>query len=308
MIFNQDQTVELAQMAEIRKKRKTAYYELVLNPFSGALCRFPSPFPVPSTLLRDREVFQITTGAAGDFIGYFSPENMIKRSTTHRDYAFFAQNTASGSYYQSLTYNGHLGAAAGNYATQLSQTANGQYGTTYFGSVRLVAAGLRIKYIGRAELLSGLITAAVIQSGDPMGLTPLLSGGIAESLYPVRVTPDEGLVLNWFPFDAGQANFIPYGSGNYNGDHAQQVFCIHGFGLPTGTVLDIEVVRVYEYIPKPGFHELLTPATVDLKLHSTRDEHIEALINHKQDDFMTTTIQGFTEMSQSIISALDLLN
>jgi hypothetical protein len=44
---------------------------------------------------------------------------------------------------------------------------------------------------------------------------------------------------------------------------AQNVFFIHGFGIPEGTVLDVEIVRNYEYFPAAQYVELLKPNSKD---------------------------------------------
>lgn len=289
MIVNEDLSKDFKALHEERQEAKRAYYKCLADPFTASLVRVPGPFTAPSGLLRDRETFQITTSAAGDFVGYFAPENMFKRSGTQRDYVFLAQAAASTTYYQSLTFNNHMGAAIGNYATRLSQNPGGQY-HPYFSQVRLVSAGIRFKYIGRADAHAGLIAAGLISDVSPMDLTPLLTSSISETMFAIRAAPAEQLVCNWYPFDALSQSFLPYpASSGITGTETQQVFVFHGFGLPAGTVLDVEIVRNYEYIPQAQYHELLTPPSSDKRFSAKRDPAMDAQLQAKAQSWVTST-------------------
>lgn len=301
MILNEDLTKDLADLQQVKKDRKLGYYKLLMDPFAAPLCRVPSGLVAPSTLLRDRETFQITIGAAGDFVGFFAPENMLKRSSMPRDYVFLAQNASSSTYYQTANFNDHFGLAAGNYASRVSQTPGGQY-YTYFSQARLVAAGIRFRYIGRADAHSGIICAGLISNASPMEIVPLNSGLIAESLYPIRATPGEQLVCNWFPFDANSTVFSPFPPGTYmDKTESQQVFVFNGFGLPSGTVLDVEVVRCYEYIPTPAYHELLVPATLDRRVDTERNLDVEGKLHSNSHDFVTATSVTLASLAQKLL-------
>lgn len=305
MNFNDELNEEVKQMGALHKVKKHAYYKQLMNPFHAPLCRYPSVVPVPSSLLRDRETFQITIGNAGDFVGFFAPENMFRRTTAaaNFDFAFIAQSAASGTFYATLPYWDHLlSATGGNYASRVQQTQGGQY-STYFNSVRLVSAAIKFRYIGRAELLAGIITAGLIHINNPPAQTPYLSSAIAETMFPIRCPLDKDLVCNWLPFDSNSSNFshIPTNS-SFSGDISQQVFVFHGFGLPAGTVLDCEVVRNYEYIPKPAFHELLTPHSIDLRVLPNKDDFAESQILQNQNLIVTSTSDILSELEKSLFN------
>lgn len=64
-------------------------------------------------------------------------------------------------------------------------------------------------------------------------------------------TADEGVYEFWLPIDIEAFQF------KYPTDPETSVTILHGFGFPTGMVLNIQYIINYEYIPTIQYHELL---------------------------------------------------
>lgn len=244
-----------------KKESKLNYIKSLLDPFNTPLVRAPSCVKVPTALLRDVQSFQINVGAAGDFIGLFTPENIIKNqnSTSYYDWVFCSRATSALDY-STLTYYGHGGSATtSNYTTQNKSTSL-TYGN-FMQHARLVSAGLRIRYIGRADAHAGMIICGALPLNVMSTQPVLFSNEVNELMFSKRVTPLQGLNVNWIPQDESSKEFkmiAASGLQQYN-VFPQLGYAFYGFGLPTGTCLDVEIVRNYEYIPPYNYIELLMP-------------------------------------------------
>lgn len=244
----------------------TAYYESIIDPFNAPLVRVPGSFQQMTQTLRDKTTFQITIGAgANDFVGFFAPENSIRSAISQTippyDWLFLARSSALADY-SSSNYHTHLASGpAASYASRPWGT-QAQY-STYWQAVRLVSAGLRIRYIGRQDAEAGLLSCGFSSSRIPQTLTPMLDTRISELTYAYRGKTSEGLRCSWIPSDFTDQSFINVPSSDSAPQIAQNVFFIHGFGIPEGTVLDVEVVRNYEYFPAVQYVELLKPNSRD---------------------------------------------
>jgi len=260
---------------------QTAYYDQIMDPFKAPLCRIPGSFVQGTQLVRDRQTFQITTGTgANDFVAYFAPENSIRTNVsstpTPNDYAFIARSSTLASY-NTMTYGSHLSnATATEYASRNS--AWQQTYATYWQAVRLVSAGLRIRYIGRQDAEAGLLSVGMTSVRAPHSSTVLLDATISEFPFNYRGKTADGLVCNWIPTDFSDQSFINVSTADSQSVSAQNVFFIHGFGIPDGTVLDVEVVRNYEYYPRYQYQELLNPLSLDVPVQSISVPALESKI------------------------------
>lgn len=237
-----------------------------MEPFETPLVRVPGSFQQMTQTLRDKSTFQITIGSgANDFVGYFAPENSIRsvriQPTTPYDVCFVSRTSAMPDY-SSLTYLNHANSAVpANYSSRYSVRQD-QY-VNYWQAVRLISAGIRIRYIGRQDAEAGLISCGLTSSRIPQSETPLTDTRISELTYAYRGKTSEGLRCSWIPSDFTDQSFINVPSSDTSPQVAQNVFFIHGFGIPEGTVLDVEIVRNYEYFPAAQYVELLKPNSKD---------------------------------------------
>lgn len=256
--------IESTDYSEYLKKKREAkldYIKSLLDPFGSHFIRAPACVKVPTALLRDVSSFQITIGTAGDFVALFCPENLVKNgnNSSFPDWFYAARNSTSTNY-SGISYLQHATTAATNYASQgVSSTLT--YGA-YMQHARLVSSGFRMKYIGRADAHSGLIIAGALPVNNPGLQTALVSNEVNELMFATRLTPLQGMTINWLPQDESSLEFKQIQAGTpfaQSGVYPQLAYAIYGFGLPAGTVLDVEVIRKYEYIPPYNFIELLLP-------------------------------------------------
>jgi len=258
--------IESIPVSEMTSESKTAYYKSIIEPFESPLVRVPGSFQQMTQMLRDKSTFQITIGAgANDFVGYFAPENSIRsilaQPTVPFDYCFIARTSALTDYTTSSFLTHFNSVTAANYSSRTAVTQN-QY-TNYWQAVRLISAGIRIRYIGRQDAEAGLISCGLTSSRIPQASSPLTDNRISELTYAYRGKTSEGLRCSWIPSDFTDQSFINVPSSDSAPQVAQNVFFIHGFGIPEGTVLDVEIVRNYEYFPAAQYVELLKPNSKD---------------------------------------------
>ena len=280
------------------------YYHQIVEPFKAPLCRVPGAFVQGTQLVRDRATFQITIGAgANDFVAYFAPENSIRtnvsQSPAPQDLCIIARTSALVDY-SSLSYGGHVNSATStNYASR--QAAWQQTYSSYWQAVRLVSAGLRIRYIGRQDAEAGLISAGMTSMRAPHNSSVLNDSVITEFPFNYRGKTADGLACNWIPTDFTDQSFINVSTSDSQSVSAQNVFFIHGFGIPDGTVLDVEFVRNYEYYPKYQYQELLNPSTTDKQSSSSFNPKVQNDM-FKSADFITSALEGASSLFSSIQS------
>ena len=226
----------------------------LIDPFCAPICRMPSDIAYNSHLLQDRETFQLTIGSASDFVGYFAPTNSIYGAQP--DWCFISRIPGSSYNYfsQTASFASFMNHTPSYYAMQLSAPNSVSY-SSFFKQGRLVSAGLIIRYIGRADQHSGFISAgATVLGENPLSTYPVSNNDINELLYVQRVAPADGLRIVWTPVDE-QSKFFKTLTSSGNSS-PQMIFYFHGVGLPQGTILDVEVVRNYEFLPHPDYAEL----------------------------------------------------
>lgn len=293
---------------------KDSWLHSLLDPFNAPVCRIPSDIPYNSHLLQDRETFQLTVGPLGDFVGYFSPTAYL--SHTIADWIFLSRSVSTLDYTTAGYFNHYNSATPSNYSMRISAPLSLSY-QSFFKQGRLVSAGISFRYIGRADQHSGFIAAgSTVLSDAPSGQICLMNGDINELMYVQRVAPADGLRCVWIPVDEEAKNFKTL--GGYN-TASNLTYYFHGVGLPPGTILDVEVVRNYEYIPQPDYVELFKGSN-DIKstvASSTSGTNLatvkEAVVNFDKSmskaksgwgDFAMTTLKDFEVggMAKSILN------
>ena len=272
------------------KQQKTAYYRMLVDPFNAPLCRPHTLFPTSTSLVRDVESFSLTIGAAGDFCGIFAPTAPFKstpNSASSAEYMFAARDTTSISQvatYATIFTSGVLP----SWNVRKSQATEH---IALMSAGRVLAAQVKIRYIGRDDAASGIITVGSFCAALPFETYMFTDNAVQELLNSSRCLPKEGCVVTWYPFDETDREFQPVDMGGTStaGRLTNLAFGFYGAGLPTGTVLDIEVARVIEYVPRPNQMELLAPQKLD----------IVAMSDHQPS--LMSQVMGFVNKSAATI-------
>ena len=272
------------------KQQKTAYYAMLVDPFNAPLCRPHTLFPTSTSIVRDVESFSLTIGAAGDFCGIFSPTAPFKstpNSATSAEYMFAARDTTAISLVQTYTTIFTSGVLP-SWNIRKSQASEH---IALMSAGRVLAAQVKIRYIGRDDAASGIISVGSFCAALPFESYMFTDNAVQELLNPSRCLPKEGCVVTWYPFDETDREFQPVDMGGTStaGRLTNLAFAFYGAGLPTGTVLDIEVARVIEFVPRPNQIELLAPQKLDIVATS---EHRPSLMGE---------VLGFVKKSAATI-------
>lgn len=245
------------------KASKIAYYRMIVDPFTSPIARPPSPFPSNSSLVRDCETFTLTVGPQGDFVGVFCPTLPLKSDNTNSSVNFeylFASRVSNAIAYPTSYASLFSSVPSANWTGNKSSSSEH---LPYMATTRLLAAQIRVRYIGRDDACSGIISVGSFVASIPTMATIFIDNAIQELRNPARVLPKEGAVVTWYPLDESDRDFqIVDQSRNERSPNLAIAF--YGQGLPAGAVLDFELVRVYEYFPRPAYQELLGPDVVDI--------------------------------------------
>lgn len=249
------------QYVDRKHKREKKYLDFVLNPDSEAPIRMPSDFTYPTNLLSYKQNIQVTIGAAGDFIGYYSPQNHLlafpPTSNTTCSYMFLSRASAVAvPSYQATSYSTQSTAPAANYTTQLVDSHQTFPYVSNFDSVRVIGGVCKIEYIGSLQNTSGMITIAadlVASNTKPVGtFLPPTNSQLYNLLLYKKYMASEQTRSVWFPVDPSVQEFVNVNQTNSDTnapDFSQLIFFFNGYGLPVGSQLDITIETYYEGVP-----------------------------------------------------------
>lgn len=244
-----------------KHNREKKYLDFVLNPDMEAPIRMPSDFTYPTNLLSYKQNVQVTIGGAGDFVGYYAPQNHLNAypptDNSTCSYMFFSRaSTAAVPNYYSLSYTSLASGTAANYATQLVDPNQTFPYVSNFDSVRVIGGCCKIEYIGSLQNTSGMITIAadlVASNSKAVGtLPPPTNSQLYNLLLYKKYVASEQTKSTWFPVDPSVQEFVNVNqnqSDNNAPDFSQLIFFFNGYGLPAGAQLDITIETYYEAVP-----------------------------------------------------------
>ena len=244
-----------------KHNREKKYLDFVLNPDSEAPIRMPSDFTYPTNLLSYKQNFQVTIGASGDFIGYFSPQNPLlafpPTSNQTCSYMFLSRASAVAvPSYQAITYASHSTALAANYATQIADPNQTFPYVSNFSSARVIGGVCKMEYIGSLQNTSGMITIAadlVASNSKPVGgLLPPTNSQLYNLLLYKKYAASEQTRSVWFPVDPSVQEFVNVNQTTVDtnaAEFSQLIFYFNGYGLPAGSQLDVTIEIYYEGVP-----------------------------------------------------------
>jgi len=136
-------SVEALEM--LKKGQEHEYMNTLLRPEKTRGAKIPSQIPIPSSSFQLKQSVYVTTNALGNASIICNPFFLAGGGT---DSTFFVNNNAA------LT-----GSAASNFYTAV---ALGQVIPSVYNQYRLVSGSIVAKYVGRLDIVQGLIAGAIV--------------------------------------------------------------------------------------------------------------------------------------------------
>lgn len=286
-ISNQRQnTVDSKTRVKNKYMREKKYLDFVLNPDKEEPMRMPSDYTYPTNIVSVDENFAIEIDTAGDFYGFFAPQNQflcdnvlagaVPYSTTetkcanYAPWVFFSRTTTTHSHLVN-SFSGFMSELSGLVYIPNRQAKNqGPNAFPYsgqFNAARCIGAVCQTTYVGNLEATSGdlHIGAQVLPAnGKSAGY---LSAPSIHQLQNLLVYKKYSLSaptrVIWFPVDSSAQNFqnadpASSPSGTQLTNFSQLVFFYHGIKIPVGSAIDIKIKMYYEVVPNMQFSSLFS--------------------------------------------------
>ena len=236
-IRNLNETLE-----HIKHEQDKDYLNTLLYPETSKGSKIPSVMPVPSSSFQMHQSTIISTNSSGHASVIYNP--------------FFLDNTGT---YSTIYVNNNAaltGNASSNYFTS---TSLGQSIPAVYNEYRLVSASIVVKYVGRLDIVQGVIGGAIVFDAN-VGKTATgsINANLAKygdfNLAMDAYYTQENLALNgmrclYFPLDT---TFEQYQLINQEkSGFAMQVY-IYG-GVPSAAAYKIDVYANYECLADVSF-------------------------------------------------------
>lgn len=240
-----DEVASLYEMlSHMKEEQEEDYLNTLLHPEAYKYSKIPSTIPVPSSSFHFHESLIISPNASGNFSFLFNPFYLANAGTTT---SFWLNNNA-----------GLTGSASSSFflATNVGQTIPAVY-----NEYRVVSASVIVKYIGRLDIVQGVIGGAIVfdqnvNTGDYSVPTNNASLGkygdfnLAMDAYYTQ----ENLTLNgirelYFPLDTTFEQYQPLNTSK-NG-FGMLVYCFGG--VPTTASYKIDISVNYEALADATF-------------------------------------------------------
>lgn len=241
----------LGMFEKIKKVSEKRYIENLVYPETAKDAKIPTSFPVPSSSFKLHASFSVTTNASGNVAGYVNPIFLGNAANT----SFFINNDVS------LT-----GASNSNFFIGVASNQN--IPNNIYQRYRLVSYSIHVSYIGRWDIVSGVIGGGVtFDSGignnvavgvvEPNGARYGNFDLIDDSYYAYRTAAINGIRIVYVPADP---TFEEYVTTNQSvGGEQLHFYCQ---GLPPSTqCLRIDTYANFECLADPEFQNYI-PTTV----------------------------------------------
>lgn len=181
------------------------YVEAILRPESTRGCKIPSIMPLPSASFQLRQSFNVQTNASGNAAVMINP--------------FYLASSAANS---TVCVNNNVGLDGITSSNFFLPVAIGQDIPAVYNQYRLVSGSLIVKYIGRLDIVQGIIGGAVIYD---QSLTASATGTAVASLakygnfntardsyFNQECYALQGIRELYFPLDTSFDEYLPLGA------------------------------------------------------------------------------------------------
>jgi len=245
-----------------------AYVRHVLAPEFTDPVGIPSLFPYNTTVLRLNTTVTVTTNLVNGLIVLDPIQNASLAAGPLSHY----QPSASG--------GTDLNSAAA--PTDLWLNRSNLSGN--FGSYRVVAACLKIRYIGQEETASGFFAAALIHASTEAGAAGEIDNvqEVIDNPCSIQTHWREGIRCIWTPIDTVDTDFTAFAT---EPNHSGKIYAAY-MGFPTNGILKVEAYITYEYLPV-GSSQYLFPGK-----RYPEDDKAKELVSDLTKDLRPTSYDG----------------
>jgi hypothetical protein len=271
-----DEVAYIGRLLVDNAQDKTDYVKCVLFPDKCDPARYPTQFPIPTGLIKNKDTFNVKTNSSGNAAVMFNPSASFYASVpTYLNADCYA-----------VLYNGPLlnfGTATQFGGTSsgplVADNAIGSTGETFeskrfkfnansqmhaaVSRVRVVAFGIKANYTWNEQNMSGTMESCSLP--DELGATVTLptEGEVEDQMFHhVETDPRKGIRHISFPIDADAQRFQtndPVTGTTSIGTNVSAIALLFK-GFPSNVqCIRITVTRVLEYIPTASMRELITP-------------------------------------------------
>ena len=148
-------------ISKLNKKKTYKYLENLLYPEKCRGVKIPSPIPVPSCSFQLHNCVTLSTNSSGNLAFIFNPfclfNNNVKDIVYNNGIQDFKVN-----YLTTLSLNNHSSLSGNSLNPNFRPINIGQLIPSVYEQYRLVSASIIVKYIGRLDIVSGVIGGAIM--------------------------------------------------------------------------------------------------------------------------------------------------
>lgn len=233
---------------QMKDDQEWDYLNALVHPEKAKGAKIPSTIPVPSSSFQLHNSVQVSTNSAGNACIVFNP--------------FFLQSNAAGAPTTSTFFINNNAALTGSASDNHFVATNiGQGIPPVYNEFRIVSASIVIKYVGRIDIVQGVIGGAIIFDQNITAAdysTNAVNANLAKygdfNLAMDSFYTQENLTLNglrelYFPLDTTFEQYTNLGSVKTG--FGQMVYILGG--VPSSPAYKIDIYVNYECLPDSTF-------------------------------------------------------
>ena len=227
-----------------KSEQELEYLVTLVHPEKAKGSKIPSTIPVPSSSFQMHNSVTVTTNALGNACLVFNPFFLATSGTNS---TFYVNNNA-----------GLTGSSSSNFftATNIGQTIPNVY-----NEYRLVSASIVVKYVGRLDIVQGVIGGAIVfdqNVGASDFSTNTINANLAKygdfNLAMDAYYTQENVTLNgirelFFPLDTTFEQYFP--TGQTKTGFAQVIYILGA--VPSSASYKVDIYCNFECLPDATF-------------------------------------------------------
>lgn len=231
-------------LGHMKDEQEWDYLNALVHPEKAKGCKIPSTIPVPSSSFQLHNSVQVTTNANGNAAIMFNPFYLATAGTNS---TFYVNNNV-----------GLTGSAPSNFfvATNIGQVIPAVY-----NEYRVVSASIVVKYVGRLDIVQGVIGGAIVFDQNITALdysTLTANTGLGKygdfNLAMDSFYTQENLTLNgmrelYFPLDSTFEQYTNCGTAKTG--FGCMVYILGG--VPSSPSYKVDIYVNYECLPDSQF-------------------------------------------------------
>ncbi len=247
------------------------YIRCVFEPDKADPARYPTEFPVPTGLIKNRDSFNVKTNSSGNAIVQFSPNARFSHTNSYNDdvYAIIANGNLlniSGSNTYETILDDNIGAPSDSWWGNAGETFGSKrmrfnanpVCSSAVEKYRVVAFGVKVWYIGKELYKSGTIEMANFPDTASEDFVLVSQQNLEDQMFHhIEKYPDKGIRHITFPIDQNSNMYVDVTQSVTN---LMLIQLIISGAESLNNCIKVQVTRVLEYIPTASYREIVTPS------------------------------------------------